>query len=263
MGCCRSQHGILGERRLLGKARTMDLPAPRPDWALFFDIDGTLIELAPTPKAVVVPAALREDLAALDRALGAVALISGRSLSSIDALFNPLVLPASGQHGAEARIGGQTLVVPPLPGLRAIVAPLRQFAARHPGILIEDKGNSVAIHYRTAPALADEVAAVTRSLIADCAQLEALSSKMAVDIKPRAVSKGGAVAWFMTQPSFATRVPVFVGDDRTDEAGFVTVNQRGGLSIRVGERQGSSARYSLDSPAAVREWIAGLARYYS
>jgi trehalose 6-phosphate phosphatase len=241
----------------------MDLPAPRPDWALFFDIDGTLIELAATPEGVSVPAALREDLAALHCSLGAIALISGRSLSSIDALFNPLVLPASGQHGAEARIDGQRLVAPPLPALRAIVAPLRQFAARHPGILIEDKGNSVAIHYRRTPTLADEVAALTRSLIAGCVQLEALSSKMAVDIKPRAVSKGGAVAWFMTQPPFATRVPVFVGDDRTDEAGFATVNERGGFSIRVGERSGSAARYSLDSPAAVREWIAGLARYYS
>jgi trehalose 6-phosphate phosphatase len=85
---------------------------------------------------------------------------------------------------------------------------------------------------------------------------------MGVDIKPRAVSKGDAVAWFMTQPPFAARVPVFVGDDRTDEAGFAAVNQRGGLSIRVGERTGSAADYSLDSPAAVREWIAGLARYY-
>jgi trehalose 6-phosphate phosphatase len=240
----------------------MDLPAPRPDWALFFDIDGTLIELAPTPDAVIVPAALREDLAALYCSLGAVALISGRSLSNIDALFNPLVLPASGQHGAEARIDGRRLVVPPLPALRAIVAPLKQFAARHPGVLLEDKGNSVAIHYRTAPTLADAVAAVTHSLVAGCTQLEALSSKMAVDIKPRAVSKGDAVAWFMTQPPFATRVPVFVGDDRTDEAGFAAVNQRGGLSIRVGERLGSAAHHSLDSPAAVREWIAGLARYY-
>ena len=241
----------------------MDLPAPRPDWALFFDIDGTLIELASAPNAVSVPPALRQDLAALHGSLGAVALISGRSLHSIDALFNPLVLPASGQHGAEARIEGETLVIPPLPALRDIVTPLQQFAAHHPGILVEDKGNSVAIHYRMAPTLADQVAAVTRSLVAGCTELEALASKMAVDIKPRAISKGGAVAWFMAQPPFATRVPVFVGDDRTDEAGFVTVNQRGGLSIRVGERSESAAHYSLDSPAAVREWIAGLARYYS
>lgn len=240
----------------------MDLPAPRPDWALFFDIDGTLIELAPTPDAVIVPAALREDLAILHSALGAVALVSGRSLSSIDALFNPLVLPASGQHGAEARTDRQTLVITPLPALRAIVTPLKQFAARHPGVLIEDKGNSVAIHYRLAPALADAVATMADTLIAGCAQLEALSSKMGVDIKPRSVSKGDAVAWFMTQPPFVARVPVFVGDDRTDEAGFATVNQRGGLSIRVGERRGSAAHYSLDSPAAVREWIARLARYY-
>jgi trehalose 6-phosphate phosphatase len=241
----------------------MDLPAPRRDWALFLDIDGTLIELAPTPDGVMVPAALRENLAALHRSLGAVALISGRSLHSIDALFDPLVLPASGQHGAEARIDGQTRVIPPLPALRDIVIPLKQFAASHPGILVEDKGNSVAIHYRMAPTLAEEVTAVTHSLIAGRAELEVLASKMAVDVKPRAVSKGEAVAWFMAQSPFAARVPVFVGDDRTDEAGFATVNQRGGLSIRVGERSESAARYSLDSPAAVREWIARLVRYYS
>jgi len=241
----------------------MGLPAPRPDWALFFDIDGTLIELAPTPEAVIVPAALRADLAALHRALGAVALVSGRSLSSIDALFHPIVLPASGQHGAESRLDGQTLAAAPLTALRAILAPLREFAQRHPGVVVEDKGSSVAIHYRTAPTLADEVAATTHSLIADRGELEALSSKMAVDIKPRSASKGVAIDWFMTQPPFAGRVPVFAGDDRTDEAGFAAVNQRGGLSIRVGERAASAAQYSLDSPAAVREWIAGLVRYYT
>jgi len=241
----------------------MKLPAPRPDWALFFDIDGTLIELAPTPDAVTVPAALRADLAALHRSLAAVALVSGRSLDSIDALFRPLILPASGQHGAEARIDNQTMTVPPLPALRAMLVPLREYAQRHPGILIEDKGNSVSIHYRLAPTLADEVATLTHSLTAGCSQLEVLSSKMTIDVKSRAFSKGDAIAWFMRRPPFAARVPVFLGDDRTDEAGFAAVNQRGGHSIRVGDNASSAAQYSVDSPAAVREWIAGLVCYYS
>ena len=240
----------------------MDLPAPRPDWALFFDIDGTLIDLAPTPDAVVVPAALRADLETLFRRLGAVALVSGRPLVGIDALFAPLVLPASGQHGAEARIGGERQVAPPLPALRAIVAPLQQFAADHHGILIEDKGGSVAVHYRMAPTLAEEVEALTHRLIDGSPELEALASKMAVDVKPKAISKANAIRWFMARSPFAGRVPVFVGDDRTDEAGFAAVNEAGGHSMRVGDKTESNARFSLNSSAAVREWIAGLARFY-
>lgn len=241
----------------------MDLPAPRADWALFFDIDGTLLDLAPTPDAVVVPAMLRDDLAALCRHLGAVALISGRPLSGIDALFAPLILPASGQHGAEARISGEREIAPPLPSLRSIVIPLQQFAADHHGILIEDKGSSVAVHYRMAPTLAEDVAALAARLIEDSPELEALSSKMAVDIKPRAITKGDAIAWFMGRSPFAGRVPVFVGDDRTDEAGFAAVNERGGHSIHVGDPTESIARFSLRSSGAVREWIAGLVRYYN
>ncbi len=240
----------------------MDLPAPRRDWALFFDIDGTIIDLAPTPDAVVVPIALRADLETLLQHLGAIALVSGRPLLGIDALFAPLILPASGQHGAEARIGTEHEVAKPLPTLRAIVSPLQQFAADHHGVLIEDKGNSVAVHYRMAPTMADEVEALARRLIDGAPELEALSSKMAVDIKPTAITKANAIRWLLARPPFVGRLPVFVGDDRTDEAGFAAVNEIGGHSIRVGERADSNARFSLNSSAAVREWIAGLARFY-
>lgn len=246
----------------MAKTDTMNLPAPRPDWALFFDIDGTLLDIAPTPDAVVVPTDLRADLAMLFHRLGAIALISGRPLVGIDALFAPLVLPASGQHGAEARIGREHEVAPPLPALRAIVMPLQQYAADHHGILIEDKGDSVAVHYRMAPTLAEEVDALAHRLIDGIPELEALTSKMAIDIKPRAISKANAIRWFMARPPFAERVPVFVGDDRTDEAGFAAVNEIGGHTIRVGDLAESNARFSLNSSAAVREWIAGLARFY-
>ena len=240
----------------------MDLPAPRHDWALFFDIDGTLIDLAPTPDAVVVPADLRTDLETLLRHLGAIALVSGRPLTGIDALFAPLVLPASGQHGAEARMGGEYEAAPPLPTLRAIVMPLQQFAADHHGILIEDKGDSVAVHYRMAPTLAEDVDALAHRLIDGAPELEALTAKMAIDIKPKAISKANAIRWFLARPPFAGRIPVFVGDDRTDEPGFAAVNEVGGHSIRVGDLAESSARFSLNSSAAVREWIAGLVRFY-
>ncbi len=247
----------------MAKANTSHLPSPQRDWALFFDIDGTLLDLAPTPDAVIVPATLRDDLAALARRLGAIALVTGRSLANVDALFAPLALPAAGQHGAEVRTSRERMAILPLPALRAIVTPLTQFALDHHGIIVEDKGDSVAVHYRMAPTLADEVQVLADRLTSGMDELEVLSSKMAVDIKPRAVSKGNAVAWFMARSPFAGKVPIFVGDDRTDEAAFAVVNERGGHSILVGDRAGSGARFSLNSPAAVREWIAGLARYYS
>lgn len=239
-----------------------DLPQPGLDWALFFDIDGTLIDIAPTPDAVIVPLSLKDGLALLHRRLGAVALVSGRPLSGIDALFAPLVLPASGQHGAEARNGAEYMAAAPLPALRALVAPLRQFAATHPGVLVEDKGSSVAVHYRNAPEEAESVQALAARLVAPVAALEVLNAKMAVDIKQCAISKSAAIEWFMARPPFAARVPVFVGDDRTDESGFAAVNERGGYSIRVGEKVATAARFSVNSSAAVREWIVGLARYY-
>jgi trehalose 6-phosphate phosphatase len=226
------------------------------------DIDGTLIDLAPSPEAVIVPESLRANLSSLHKSVAAIALVSGRSLRQIDRLFAPLVLPASGQHGAELRLRDQVAENHPLPAIRAVVAPLTQFAADHHGILIEDKGDSIAVHYRAVPVLAEEVQNFARRLVGDSPEVEVLPARMAVDIKPRSVSKGAAIAWFMGQEPFEGRVPVFVGDDHTDETGFGAVNKMGGLSIRVGGETESAARFSLGSSAAVREWIAGLVRYY-
>lgn len=237
-------------------------PPPGPDWAMFLDIDGTLIDLAPSPDAVIVPASLRDNLASLHQLVRAVALVSGRALYQVDALFAPLILPASGQHGAELRLERELAESPPLPAIRAVVPALHRFAADHHGILVEDKGDSVAVHYRAAPTLAEEVEAVTRRLVGDSPDVEVLPARMAFDIKPRGVSKGRAIAWFMRQAPFAGRVPVFVGDDHTDESGFAAVNELGGHSIRVGDERESNARFSLGSAAAVREWVAGLVRYY-
>lgn len=237
-------------------------PLPGLNWALFLDIDGTLVDLAPSPDAVIVPASLRENLASLHHMIAALALVSGRSLRQIDALFTPLILPASGQHGAELRLGRTVAENPPLPAIRTALPALHQFAADHHGILVEDKGDSVAIHYRAVPTLAEEVEAVTRRLMGDSPDVEVLPARMAFDIKPRAVSKGRAIAWFMGREPFAGRVPVFVGDDHTDETGFAAVNELGGHSIRVGDEKDSEARFSLGSSAAVREWVAGLVRYY-
>lgn len=229
---------------------------------MFLDIDGTLVDLAPSPDAVIVPASLRDNLALLRHSIGALALVSGRSLLQIDALFAPLILPASGQHGAELRLERELAANPPLPAIRVIVPALHQFAADHHGILVEDKGDSVAIHYRAAPTLADAVEAITRRLVGDSPDVEVMPARMAFDIKPRGVSKARAIAWFMSHAPFSGRLPVFVGDDHTDETGFVAVNELGGHSVRVGDEKESEARFSLGSSAAVREWVAGLVRYY-
>jgi trehalose 6-phosphate phosphatase len=239
-----------------------DPPPLAIDWALFLDIDGTLVELAATPDAVIVPPILRARLAELRTALrGALALVSGRSLARIDELFAPFSLPAAGQHGAELRLGNERLTVPPDPRLPKIVAALGDFAATRPGILVENKGDSVALHYRAAPQHGEAAWALATRLVAESGpDLEVLASHMAIDIKSRAVTKGSAIGWFMERAPFFGRVPAFLGDDRTDEAGFAAVNERGGTSIRVGEAPDSVARFRLRSPAEVLKWLGVDAR---
>lgn len=237
-------------------------PLPRQDWALFIDIDGTLLDLAPTPDAVIVPDGLRETLTGLQDSFGgAVALVSGRAMVMIDKLFAPLILPASGQHGAELRLGAERLTAAPHPAMPAIAVALDTFAAAHPGIHIENKGDSIAVHYRAAPAMAERAREIAERLIANAEnELEVLPGKMVVDIKRRVLSKGSAIAWFMARPPFAGRVPLFAGDDITDEYGFAAVNERGGVSIRVGPDAPTAASFCMASPAALREWLATLIR---
>jgi trehalose 6-phosphate phosphatase len=234
-----------------------DIPRLGPDWALFLDIDGTLLDFAARPDLVEVPPGLRRHLEALRVALGgALALVSGRAIAAIDRLFAPLRLPAAGQHGAELRLDGEEVAMPRNPRLGPIAAGLADFAAAHRGLIFEDKGDSIALHYRLAPQLAGEVEALARRLVAAAGpELQLLDSHLAVDIKSRGVTKGSAIDWFMARPPFRDRLPAFVGDDRTDEDGFLAVNARGGHSIHVGDGDASAARFRLGSPAEVRRWL--------
>jgi trehalose 6-phosphate phosphatase len=235
-----------------------ELPEIRSDWALFLDIDGTLLDIAATPDSVIVPADLRADLGALHAAFGgAVALVSGRSIATIDRILAPLRLPVAGQHGAELRLEGTSTHMPAPPRLAAMTEALEAFAVLHPGVLIEHKGNSVCIHYRLAPEVQDAAGALAHELVAAEGGFELVPALMAFDIKPHAASKGRAVEWFLNQPPFRGRVPVFVGDDLTDEDAFAVVNARGGHSIRVGFGGDSEARFVAQSPSAVRAWLAG------
>jgi trehalose 6-phosphate phosphatase len=224
---------------------------------LFLDVDGTLLDIAATPDAVHVSDELRATLGGLSGALeGALALVSGRPIASIDRLFAPLILPAAGQHGAEIRNDGGLQQGPPNPNLPAITAALKHFVATRPGLVVEEKGESVALHYRLAPHYREAARTLVTSLMEACGGgLEVLPARMAFDIKPKAVDKGAAIEWFLTCAAFRDRVPVFVGDDRTDEDGFSYVNTRGGHSIRVGLEGDSGAAYRMPAPAAVRQWL--------
>ena len=234
------------------------MPPFARNWAFFLDLDGTLLEIAETPEEVD-PGPVEVDL--LKRlsgaADGAVALISGRSLGRIDELFKPLVLPAAGQHGVERRDarGKRHRYRFAVSRLRPAAGGIRDFAAQHRGLVFEDKGASVALHYRLAPKLAAAAQAAVREAAEPLGEsVEVQNGKMVVELKPAGCDKGKAIGEFMCEPPFSGRIPVFIGDDVTDEYGFRMVNRLGGHSVKVGEGP-SAARWRLENPAAARAWL--------
>lgn len=232
---------------------------PSPEAGAFFlDVDGTLLGIAATPDAVTVEPAVGELLSRLAGASGgALALISGRAIAVIDRLFAPLRLPAAGQHGAERRdADGHTHThAIHARGLGEVRAAAAAFAAGHPGVALEDKGLSLAVHFRQAPAAEPALRELLEDAVAKCAGQVALQpGKMVLEVKPAGRDKGSAIAEFMREPPFRGRVPVFIGDDVTDEFGFAVVNRLGGLTVKVGEGA-SRARLRLADVAAVRRWL--------
>jgi trehalose 6-phosphate phosphatase len=227
-------------------------------WALFLDVDGTLLEIAETPGSVRVPPELKTLLSNASLQLqGALALVSGRPISDLDRLFAPLILPAAGVHGCERRNPDGTIVRPEVPS--QVLAPVRQqlhaFAARHPGLLVEDKGFGVALHFRLAPELGDDVHSLMRDLCRQLGPQFALQfGKCVVEVRPTGFTKGTSIRAFMQLPPFAGRTPLFIGDDLTDEDGFVVVNELGGVSIKVGDAP-TAAQRRLSSVRAVWRWI--------
>lgn len=235
-------------------------PAAKPEWAYFLDVDGTLIDIADTPDAVRVDGRLLALLKELHRASGgALALISGRRLTELEALLDGFQPPISGQHGLERRTStGQVKIhAEDLPARREIWRRLQPLLNRHPGLLLEDKGLTLALHYRQAPQLASYVHRLTRQLIAEAAGSMCLQrGKRVVEIKPAGFDKGTAVAEFMTEAPFRDRRPIFLGDDTTDEDGFEAVNRLGGLSVKVGSGR-TRACCRLRNVGAARAWLAG------
>jgi len=239
-------------------SEALPLPVWRDDWALFLDVDGTIVEIAATPAAVQVPACTIAALAnARDRLGGAVALVSGRGLADLDRLFAPLRLPAAGAHGAERRTAdGLVHTTPDASSLAAAEQLLARWATAHEGALLERKHGSLALHYRNVPWLEPAARIVVAAAVAAVGPaFHVQPGKKVLEIKAAAIGKGRAIAEFMAEPPFAGRRPVFVGDDLTDEDGFDTVNRLGGLSIAVGAARSTHARWRLDDEAQVSSWL--------
>lgn len=226
--------------------------------ALFLDVDGTLVAIEAHPDAVVADEALRRLLDRLCRRLdGAMALVSGRTLDALDRIFAPLALPAAGAHGAELRVArGVPRTVAPHALPAAVQAALRDFAGRHEGLLLEPKPAGASLHYRRAPELESACRRFVQALMADLpADYRLIDGKMVLEIAPAAANKGEAIRSLMQEPPFAGRRPVFVGDDTTDEDGFLAVNELGGVSVRVGQAAHSAASHALADIADVRRWL--------
>ena len=229
--------------------------------AILLDIDGTILDLAPSPQQVQVPADLRQTLERLGELTGgAVALVSGRPLADIDLIFAPLKLAAIGGHGAEWRAtpGAQALSrARPLDD--DLKRELAAVCALGPGVIAEDKGYSFALHYRLAPEQGDAVRAAVAAICAEAKAdaIEILLGKSVVEIKAAGISKANAVRDLMALPPFANRKPIFIGDDVTDEPVFAVVAQFGGLGFSVGH-VAAAVNGRFAKPQSVRKWLARL-----
>ncbi len=235
-------------------ARLPPPPLPARDWALFLDVDGTLIDLAASPDAVYVPPQLVEDLGRLHEALdGALALVSGRRIETLDALFSPLRLTTIGLHGLQTRDGP---VVHHAPAERTTVrAAATELAAKFPGSLVEDKGITLALHWRAAPAAEEPFVEFAHWALTLLPGYRLQRGNDVIELRPDGHDKGDAVAALLEKAPMRGRFPVFVGDDLTDEHGFDMINARHGMSVLVGARSPSAARHALHDPTAVRAWL--------
>lgn len=225
--------------------------------ALFLDFDGCLVEIAPRPDAVVVTQALRDRLTALhDRQDGALALISGRDVADLRGHLGGFAGMIAGSHGSE---------LSPSPGqirtlhrvemdAAALHAEAHALAAPHPAILVEEKPHGVALHYRDDPSLRDFVERTMQDMADRHPHLILQPAKMAMELRPGGVGKDSALAHLMTLSPFAGRIPVFAGDDTTDEPAMAEAQSRGGLAIKIGDGP-TAARHRLPDPAALAGWL--------
>ena len=248
-----------------------DIPAPGADrldgllvradeCALFIDIDGTLLDMAPTPEAVRVPPGLIGTLERLATSFnGAVALITGRRVTDADRFFWPLKLAISGVHGTEARSShdsSTTMLAEPVPaGLTGVV---RDVASALPGILVEEKGAGLAVHYRNAPEARAALELQLRQAIMGWDSFALRPGRRVLDVVPKAHSKATGLSWLMQLPAFKGRRPVMIGDDHGDEPAIEAAESLGGIGLKVAGEHFSREGADFASPARVRSWLADL-----
>lgn len=235
-------------------------PVQGSSHAFFFDVDGTLANIKPRPEEVCVPehvCRVLQILFALSE--GAMALVSGRPISQLDVLVKPLKLPVAGVHGAERRdaCGNFTALSLPDDMTDAIINRLSLHLGGMSGTRLETKGVAFALHYRQAMQYEKQIFQLAESMVARYPMLTLQPGKCVVELKPDGADKGAAIAAFMREAPFIGRIPVFIGDDLTDEAGFQQVNQMKGISIKVGSGE-SHARYRLRDVCQVHTWLEGL-----
>tara|TARA_R110002124_G_scaffold114535_42_gene269620 strand:- start:4283 stop:5059 length:777 start_codon:yes stop_codon:yes gene_type:complete len=232
-----------------------------PLLAIFTDFDGTLVDLAETPEGVDVPDTLASQLERTARDHNAAfAVLTGREIAEIDRFLSPLVLPIAGAHGTQRRrADGIVEAIDPasLAGAEAIASAIQPFAQAHPELILEIKQGAVAMHFRQAPELEAEVLQTMREAVAAQDHFVLVPGKMVLEARPKGVSKGDALRAFMLEEPFIGRTPVFIGDDVTDEDGFIAAQDLGGIGIKLGEGD-TAARMRIADVNSVRALLQGL-----
>ncbi len=226
-------------------------PALPAHAALLLDLDGTLIEFAPTPDRVVIPPDLPQRLRVVRRKLNdALAIVTGRPIAQVDLLLGDAPFAVAGEHGTALRRSPaariEHVALPALPA--GWIAAAQEAAAGHTGALYEPKAHGFVLHFRRAPAAGAALHAAAAAILADHPDFMLMAANMAWEVKPRAADKGSAVRALMAQPPFRGRLPIYIGDDVTDEDGMRAARALGGFGWRMQERFGT--------PAAVRAWLA-------
>ena len=238
----------------------MPIPIPWIDpngYALFLDVDGTLLDFQSRPETTVSDSMLNGLLLQLDSRLkGALALVSGRYLNDIDRIFSPHRFAAAGSHGLELRTCGEAGTEPSHTSRPpALIQRAHDLAARWPGAFVEIKPYGVAVHYRNAPAAEGAVRSWAKKEHALSSQMLVLNGKMVCELTSSKAGKGTAIRQLLSKPAFHGRRPIFIGDDITDEPGFESVNALQGLSIHVGDSAATAAHHRLTDVEAVHAWL--------